>query len=230
MQTAILAGGLASRIRPLSEIVPNALVSVEDRPFLAYQLDLLRANGVRRIVLCVGHLAQKVRTYFRDGSAFGVSIEYSEDGARPLGSAGALRKARHLLDEMFFVNYSDMYLVVQYPRVWSYFRRFDKLGLLVLNQVKDDRKQGTCRVEKGLVTRFAPGEPGMNYSDTGVCVLRREALSLVPAKRRRDLPWLFNELARRDQLIALRTESPLHSIASHEGLREFRQYIAAMSV
>jgi len=272
MQMVILAGGPASRMRPLSEVTPGPLVAVEDRPFLAYQLDLLRANGIRRIVLCVGHLAHKVRAYFRDGASFGVEIQYSEDGPRLLGTAGALRKARRLLDDTFFVMYGDTYVVVQYPRIWSYFNRFDQLGLLVLNAARGKRGRGSlepsagaqsrrlagrrsatpfsCAVRDGLVVRYRPQaasriagassaeEPDRSdpvrkipavFSDAGLSILRKAALSLVPPRRRLDLPTLFDRLARQGQLLALRTESGAHSIASPAGLSEFRRYIAAMS-
>jgi MurNAc alpha-1-phosphate uridylyltransferase len=251
MQMVILAGGLASRMRPLSEVVPNPLISVEGRPFLAYQLDLLRANGIHRVLLCVGHLAHKVKAYFGAGEAFGVAIQYSEDGPRPLGTAGALRKARRLLDDTFFVMHGDTYLVIQYPRIWSYFHRFERQGLLVLNAkrlvprglsrarrlrsraatTRTGRAQSlaTCAVHDGLVTRYRSGNLDVAFSDAGLSVLRKDALSLIPARRRLDLPVLFNRLAKAGQLLALRTESGPHSIGSYAGLSEFRRYIAAMS-
>lgn len=245
MQMVILAGGPGRRMRPLSSVVPNPLVRVDGRPFLAHQLDIVRANGIRRVVLCVGHLAGKVQGYFRDGSAFGIEIVYSDDGQHLLGTAGALRKARRLLDEAFFVMYGDTYTVVQYPRIWSYFQRFNRLGLVVLNHAGGADDLPVCTVRGGLVTRCAadaesrrlralartargPDAPAV-FLDTGLSVLRREALALVPPRRHTDLPTLFNTLAGRGQLLALRTDSLTHSIASQAGLSEFRHYLAALS-
>jgi NDP-sugar pyrophosphorylase family protein len=246
MQMVILAGGLASRMRPMSELAACPLVAVDDRPFLAYQLDLLRANGIRRVVLCIGRRSHDVRAYFRDGASFGVEIAYSEDGPHLLGTAGALRKARPLLDDVFFVMYGDTYVVLQYPRIWTYFHRFDRLGLAVVGHGQEvETPAEEVSVEEGLVTRCRPvfggpapapsggsavakKPPKMLYH-TGVSVLRREALSLVPPVGHRDLVTLFDQLARQRQLLALRTEMRLYSIATLAGLRQFRQYLAAMS-
>jgi NDP-sugar pyrophosphorylase family protein len=241
MQMVILAGGLGHGIRPLSESTPGPLVEVEGRPFLAYQFDLLRANGIRRVVLCVGHLAHQIRAHFRDGSAFGLEICYSEDGPRLLGTAGALRKARDLLDESFFVAHGHTYVVLQFPRIWSYFHRFAKPGLLVVQSARSpqvpfgqgapfgDGAAPACSVRDGFVSRYQVAGPRMDYCDMGVALLRRRVLGLVPPRQRVDLPWLFDRLARSRDLLSLRTDAGHHSIASSAGLSEFRRYIAAMS-
>src|SRR6476646_3773611 len=94
---AILAGGLATRLRLITEKIPKSLVPVAGRPFLAHQLDLLRSRGIRRAVLCVGHLGEMIRRDFGDGSAYGVKLDYSFDGPKLLGTGGALKQAMPLL-------------------------------------------------------------------------------------------------------------------------------------
>src|SRR5215216_612376 len=90
---AILAGGLATRLRPITEKIPKSLVPVAGRPFLAHQLDLLRSRGIRRAVLCVGHLGEMIQRDFGDGSAHGVALGYSFDGPKLLGTGGAIQQA-----------------------------------------------------------------------------------------------------------------------------------------
>src|SRR5258708_1931944 len=107
---AILAGGLATRLRPITETIPKALVEIAGEPFLAHQLHLLRANGYERVVMCVGYLGEMVRDFAGDGSQFGMQVEYSFDGEALLGTAGALRKALPLLADDFSVIYGDSYL------------------------------------------------------------------------------------------------------------------------
>src|SRR5436309_3537115 len=111
---AILAGGLATRLRPLTEKIPKALVPVAGRPFLAHQLELLRENGITRVVLCVGYLGEMIRDEFGDGREFGVELSYSFDGAKLLGTGSAVRKALPLLGETFYVLYGDSYLPIDY--------------------------------------------------------------------------------------------------------------------
>src|SRR4051794_31517259 len=98
---AILAGGLATRLRPITETIPKALIEIAGEPFLAHQLRLLRRNGFERVVLCIGYLADQIRDFAGDGSAFGLRIDYSVDGPRLLGTAGAIRRALPLLGDSF---------------------------------------------------------------------------------------------------------------------------------
>src|SRR5579863_2664253 len=118
---AILAGGLATRLRPATEQIPKALLPVAGEPFLAHQLRLLRQAGIRRVVLCAGYLGEKIRHYAGDGSAFGVEVSYSFDGETPLGTAGAIRKALPGLGEAFFVVYGDSYLRCDYGAIQQAF-------------------------------------------------------------------------------------------------------------
>ena len=113
---ALLAGGLATRLRPITEKIPKALVSVAGEPFLAHQLRLLHKQGLRRVVLCAGYLGEMIEREFGDGSAFGMQVDYSFDGPRLLGTGGALKRALPLLGERFLVLYGDSYLPIDSPR------------------------------------------------------------------------------------------------------------------
>src|SRR5262245_66473965 len=123
MSVLILSGGYATRLRPLTEHTPKALIDVAGRPFLWHQLALLKAHGIRRVVLALGYLGESIQERFGDGSDMGVSIQYSFDGSVPLGTAGAIRKALPLLPERFFVLYGDSYLPCDYGSVEASFVR-----------------------------------------------------------------------------------------------------------
>ena len=129
---AILAGGLATRLRPITEKIPKVLVPVAGRPFLAHQLELLRAQGIRRAVLCLGFLGEMVQREFGDGSAHGVKLEYAFDGPVLLGTGGALQRALPLLGEKFFVLYGDSYLPVAFKPIAECFERSGKRGLMTV--------------------------------------------------------------------------------------------------
>src|SRR5437868_9919831 len=118
---ALLAGGLATRLRPVTTTIPKALVEVAGRPFIDHQLALLRRNGVRKVVLCLGHLGEQVERHVGDGSAHGLAVSYSHDGARLLGTGGALRRAAALLGEVFWVMYGDSYMDIDYAAVLADF-------------------------------------------------------------------------------------------------------------
>jgi NDP-sugar pyrophosphorylase family protein len=119
---AILAGGLATRLRPITEKIPKALVEVAGRPFIDHQLELLRDNGVRHVVLCLGYLGEMVRDHLGDGSRFGLQVGYSFDGDKLLGTGGALRRAAPQLGGgAFWVLYGDSFMDIDYRAILAHF-------------------------------------------------------------------------------------------------------------
>src|SRR5687767_15508520 len=117
LPVALLAGGLATRLRPITATTPKALVEVAGRPFIEHQLALLRRNGIRRVVLCLGYLGEQIQALLGDGAAHGVELDYSFDGEQLLGTGGALRRAAPLLGQVFWVLYGDSYLDIDYCAV-----------------------------------------------------------------------------------------------------------------
>ena len=145
LPAALLAGGLATRLRPLTEKIPKSLIEINGEPFLAHQLRLLKAGGVRRIVLCVGYLGEMVREFAGDGARFGLKLDYSFDGPVLRGTAGALRHALPLLGERFFVLYGDSYLPCNYRAVESAFRQSGKRALMTV--YRNEGRWDTSNVE-----------------------------------------------------------------------------------
>ena len=121
MQCVILAGGLGTRMRPITEQIPKVLLPVGGRPFADHQLGWLAAGGVDEIVLCVGHLGDRVRAYVGDGDRWGLKVKYSVEDEELRGTAGALRLADDagLLAEQFLTIYGDSYLDVEIAAVWT---------------------------------------------------------------------------------------------------------------
>src|ERR1700691_1134860 len=104
---AILSGGLATRLRPKTDRIPKSLLSIAGRPFIFHQLDLLKNQGVTRVVLCVGHFGDQIRAAVGDGRSLGLAISYSFDGTELLGTGGALKQALPFLGDNFFALNGD---------------------------------------------------------------------------------------------------------------------------
>ena len=132
LPVALLAGGVASRLRPITATVPKALVEVAGQPFIVHQLKLLHREGVQRVVLCVGHLGEQIEAYIGDGRRFGLRVAYSLDGDVLMGTGGALRRALPLLGEAFFVLYGDSYLDVAMPPIELAFHRQNLPALMTV--------------------------------------------------------------------------------------------------
>lgn len=227
MQIAILAGGLATRLRPLTEKIPKSMTIIDGKPFLQHQIELLRRNQVTDIVLCVGYLADQIKEYFGDGRRFGVSIKYSEEREKLLRTAGALKNAENLLNDVFFIMYGDSYLLLNYAEIMAYFRKFNSLALMVVYKNFNRYDTSNIAVEGNLVKRFDKKcrTPDMIYIDEGLSVFRREVLDMIPAGQAVSLEEVFPRLI--GELLAFETKQRFYEIGSPKGLEEFEQLVAS---
>lgn len=229
MQAVILAGGLGTRLKPLTEEIPKSMIPIQGKPFLEHQLKLLRQGGISDIVLCVGYLGEKIKEYFGDGKEFGVEIKYSEETEKLLGTAGALENAWDLLDDTFFVTYGDAYLILDYRGVMGYFKKFNKLGLMVVLKNFDRYDKSNVVVEGDLIKVYDKQRraPNMVYIDFGVSVLRKKALDLVPKGKVIDLEEFYQELIGRKELLAFETQQRFYEVGSKKGLEEFERLVSS---
>jgi NDP-sugar pyrophosphorylase family protein len=182
MQAVILAGGLGTRLRPITNALPKGLVPINGRPFLELKVEQLKANGVGDVVLCVGYLGDLIEKHFGDGSSFGVRIRFSRDGKTPLGPIGALKKAGPFLDEEFFVTYGDNYLRLDYRKMMSLLKSSGKMGVLAIFHNRDAYGKSDVDVRNGRVVAFQKGsESRLEWINFGIYALRKKALLLVAA-------------------------------------------------
>lgn len=228
---AILAGGLATRLRPITEKIPKSLVPVAGRPFLAHQLELLHSRGLRRAVLCVGHLGEMIQRDFCDGAAYGIRLDYSFDGPRLLGTGGALRRALPLLGEEFFVLYGDSYLPLDYAPIADFFHRSGKPGLMTVF-----RNEGKFDASNVV---FADGEikiydkkrkwPDMHYIDYGLSLFRAPVFEPYAAEQAFDLAEVMGRLVNEKQLAGFEVRERFYEIGSPAGLAELETLLNSKS-
>lgn len=228
MQVAVLAGGLATRLGPLTKETPKSLIDILGKPFLQYQLEFLRKGGVKDVVLCIGYMGEQIEKYFGDGKEFGINIKYSYDGDKLLGTAGALKNAERLLEVEFAIMYGDSYLFLDFSAVASYFRKFNKLGLMVVYKNTDRYDKSNVVIDGNLVKEYNKKvrTKGMVYIDYGASILRKGALKLVPQDQSYPLEELFSQLIDQKQLLAYEVDKRFYQIGSLEGLHEFERYIS----
>jgi NDP-sugar pyrophosphorylase family protein len=224
---ALLAGGLARRLYPITRNIPKALVDVAGRPFIDHQLALLRAAGVRRVVLCLGYLGEMVEEHLGDGSAHGLELSYSHDGPLPRGTAGALRRAAPLLGELFWVLYGDSYLEVDYRAVLEALPPRPALGLMTVlrNGNRWDRSNAVYRGGRVLRYDKRSASADMEYIDYGLTLLRSTVLEFVPPARPYDLADLYADMAERGQMAGYEVTRRFYEIGSPVGLAETRAYL-----
>ena len=226
---AILAGGLATRLQPLTASAPKALIDVNGEPFIAHQLRLLRGNGVERAVVCAGYRGEMIRDYVGDGGQFGLRVDFSFDGPRLLGTAGAVKKALPLLGEAFFVLYGDTYLPCDFQAVQTAFEKTGRLALMTVFRNEDRWDRSNVEFVKGRIMAYDKRRqtPRMRHLDYGLGVFSRRAFAIVPDDHPHDLATLYQELLQQGELAAHEVAQRFYEIGSFEGLEETRRYLAA---
>lgn len=225
---ALLAGGLATRMRPLTERVPKSLLEVAGEPFVAHQLRLFRREGITRIVICVGHLGEMVRDFVGDGSAYGLDVVYSFDGDRLLGTGGALKRALPLLEEEFWICYGDSYLDISYQPVLDLFQRLSCAGVMTI--YRNDGQHDVSNVEfaDGMIRRYSKTQlvSSMKYIDWGLAILRKSALSGYPINKKFELATVYEDLVGARSLAAFEVHQRFYEIGSQQGLADTAAWIA----
>jgi MurNAc alpha-1-phosphate uridylyltransferase len=229
LPVAILAGGFATRLRPATEKVPKSLVEVNGEPFVVHQLRLLRANGVRRVVLCVGHLGEMIRNALGDGGEYGVEVDYAFDGASLLGTAGAVKNALPKLGDSFFVLCGDSYLVCDYAAVARSFSSSGKQALMTVFRNNGMWDSSNVEFEGGQILAYSKTNKTsrMKYIDFGLGAFRAVAFENVPAGEPTDLATLYGDLLQAGQLAGCEVTQRFYEIGSPAGLEETARFIAA---
>lgn len=231
LPVAILAGGLATRLGDITKKIPKALLEVAGQPFVVHQLALLRAAGVKRVVLCVQHLAEQIEAVLGDGSKFGLEVRYSYDGDKLVGTGGALRRALPQLGDDFFVLYGDSYLRCDYADIEKTYRASGKLGLMTV--YKNDGQYDASNVQwrDGHIVRYdkRPGIPEMTHIDWGLGVLSSRAFDPYPPDTKLDLAVVYQDLLARDQLAGYEVYERFYEIGSVAGLEDTRRLLSKES-
>jgi N-acetyl-alpha-D-muramate 1-phosphate uridylyltransferase len=228
LPVAILAGGLATRLRPVTETIPKALIPVAGQPFIARQLRYLRGQGIVRVVICTGHLGEQIEKYVGTGRAFDVEVAYSADGPTLLGTGGALRQAVPLLGDAFFVLYGDSYLPCRFDRVERAWHASGAPALMTVlrNAGRWDRSNVLFR--DGLVVEYnklAP-RPEMDWIDYGLSVITPAALDEHPAPGAFDLGDVFHGLSLAGRLAGCEVTERFYEIGSPQGLQAAETYFS----
>jgi len=232
-QCVILAGGLGTRMRPLTDRIPKALIPVHGVPFAHYQLAWLAAAGVRRVVYSIGVKGEMIRDFVGDGSRWGLDVNYVDEGTSLRGTAGALRLALEadVLADAFCVLYGDSFLPIEIAPVGRAFRESGLPALMTVYQNAGRWDTSNVLYEDGRVilydkTRRDPRAVRMAFIDYGFSVLRRSLIAeRVTSGVEADLAVLFGALSREERLAGYEVATRFYEVGSPEGLRDLEAYL-----
>ena len=226
---AVLAGGLATLMRPLTENVPKSLLEVAGEPFIGHQLRLFRRKGIRRVVLCTGFLGEMIEEFVGDGSRFGLEVAYSSDGTIPIGTGGALYRALPLLGQNFFVTYGDSYLDVDFSQVADAFDRAGRPGLMTVLHNTNQWDTSNVEFANGRILQYSKTPTSaMAHIDFGLSLLSANALAEAPTPPF-DLAQVYNAMVTRGEMTGYEVHQRFYEIGSMTGLAETEQHLRRQS-
>ena len=223
---AILAGGLATRIKPISDSIPKSLIVINNKPFLEWQLQLLEKNKCKLVVICVSHKSKMIKDFIKNRTKSSLNIHLSFDGTKQLGTGGALVKAKELLGTAFMVLYGDSYLSVNYEKISNYFVESNNLGLLTIMRNKLNAEPSNVVYKNGYVQKYDKKifSEDMRYIDFGLSAFKSEALDGYPANEIMDLSLIHSSLATRRELLGYKVRQRYFEVGSFQGIQDFQKF------
>lgn len=226
-QLVLLAGGKATRLRPVTETIPKSMLEVAGRPFIAHQLELIRNNGIEKVLICASFLGEQIEDYAGDGSKFGLSVEYSFDGDELLGTGGAIKNALKKLDEQFFVMYGDSYLITDFKDINEYFFAQNKPALMTVYRNEGKWDNSNVQFEDGVLLKYdkVNRTSDMRHIDYGLGILSKTAFESFSGKRVFDLSEVYVKLLANGQLAGYEVNERFYEIGSFAGLEETDAYL-----
>ena len=227
LPVAILMGGMATRLGDITRKIPKALVEINGEPFLAHQLRLLHSRGIRRAVLCVGHLGEQIREYAGHGDRFGIELEYSFDGPTLRGTAGAIHQALPYLGDAFFVLYGDSYLPIDYARVQHAFEASGKRGLMTVHENHGQWDTSNVEYDDGRIIDYSKRNltPRMHYIDYGLGAFRADVFAGLAPGIAKDLAEIYQDLLREHQLAGCEIPQRFYEIGSVAGIEDLARHL-----
>jgi N-acetyl-alpha-D-muramate 1-phosphate uridylyltransferase len=224
---AILAGGLSTRLRPLTESIPKAMVPINGIPFIDYQLHYLKHQGIEKVVLCVGYLGHIIEKHVANGSQYGINITYSYDGDTYLGTGGALIKALDLLDDNFFILYGDSFLPIEFKHIQDAFLQNQYPALMTIYKNQNQGDKSNVRLISSNLIEYNKKNPvpDMHYIDYGLSIVSKSIFKDIQTPSFLDLSDIFTDLSLHYQLSGIHVHKPFYEIGTPKGLLRTQNFL-----
>lgn len=227
-QAVILAGGRGTRLRPLTDTRPKAMVEFHGKPFLAYIIEMLRDQGFERVLLLLGYLPEVIQDYFGDGGRFGVEMSYSVSLPDD-HTVRRLRLARDRIEASFLLLYCDNYWPMQMERMWAHFESTNVPAMVTVYRNQEKYSRDNVIVDDSHFVRLfdrSRTTPGLSGVEIGYAIVTRPVLDLLPDE---DAPFeeaVYPKLARSRGLLAYVTDHRYYSVGSHERLPRTQDFLS----
>ena len=226
-QAVILAGGVGTRLRPLTYTTPKPMVLVNNRPYLEYLIELLKLNGISEIVLLLGYLYEKIVDHFSDGSDFGISIKYSI-GDVSFETGKRIKDAENLIQEHFLLMYCDNYWPLDLERLMEFHNRNQTAATVTVYTNKDGITRNNIYVdERGYVVKYDKSrtDKNLNGVEIGFFIIDKEVMGLMPGNNFSFEKEILPQLIEKRQLSGYLTDHRYYSIGSLERISKTERFL-----
>ena len=218
----ILSGGLATRMRPVTEKIPKSMIDIHGKPFIHHQITLLKKKGITRIIICVGYLGEQIEEYIGNGIKYDVHVDYSYDGDVLLGTGGAIARIGDRLPDTFFVLYGDSYLDIDFQKVEHAYQASGKKGLMTV--FKNENQWDTSNVifKQNKLIKYSKTDriEDMHYIDYGLGIFKKSVFAAFPSGTVFDLASVYEQLSDDDQLEGYEVFKRFYEIGSPQGFAD----------
>lgn len=179
----ILAGGLGTRLRPLTDATPKPLLPIKGRPILQHTIENLKKHGVKMIILSIGYQAGQIQRYFQDGRQWGISLSYSIE-SEPLGTGGAIRQAAKGLEKPFFLVWGDNLMDIDYNEMYKTYLRDAAQITMALTPREDVENFGAAKLQENKIITFVEKpkreEAPSSLINAGAFIIDPPCLKILP--------------------------------------------------
>ena len=228
--TVILAGGLATRLKSLTKKIPKSLIKINNKPFIIYQIENLKTQGIKNILICAGHMGEQIENIIGDGKSHGLNIIYSHEKKKLLGTGGAIKNALKYLDNNFFVLYGDSWLEIDYKIFYNNFLKSKYKYMLSIFKNNNKFDNSNINIRNDWIEEYHKSHDYKNfeYIDYGLSILSKEIFDEYPSDTNFDLSNLFSKLAAKKKLGYYEVFKRFYEIGSIEGLQETKNYLKGL--
>ena len=229
LPVAILAGGLGTRLGNETLNKAKILIDIAGKPFISRQLNYLSDQGIKDIVICVGHLGHQIKDYIGNGSKYNLKVSYSEDGDQLLGTGGSIKKACKILDKNFFILYGDSFLPIDFSLIEkAYFQETKPALMTVLKNQDNWDKSNAYFNDKSVSYNKKNPQKNMNYIDYGLNVVKDSIFKNFPSNKPFDLADVFEDLSNKSLLAGIEIYDRFYEIGSVNGLNDTIEFFKKM--
>lgn len=227
LTVAILAGGLASRLKPITEVIPKSLVTINHKPFIEWQLNLLAKRGITKVVLCLGYKAEMIKDFVGNGSKFNLDVKYFFDGDEQLGTGGAIKNALPALENEFMVLYGDSYLNIDYAKATEAYKRSSLPAMMTIykNEGKYDKSNIKIKNDEGIEYKKVNNGFGYSHIDYGLSFFERDVFEMSNFGTKFDLSQICENLSGRNLLAGFEVYDRFYEVGSHSGIQDLTQHL-----